>query len=281
MQRQRRCDNICSMLTVLPIPCLNDNYAYLLSVPNRDEVAVVDASEAAPVLAALGGDKPRRLSAILTTHHHHDHVGGNAELKARFPDLAVYGFSGDFAGGREGRVPAQTVGLDDGQELTVLGRRVQVLHIPGHTLTAIAYYFPDDGLLFTGDTLFSAGCGRLFEGTPAQMHASLRRLAALPGEVQVYCGHEYTLKNLAFAAAVEPDNAAVRARSELAAQKRAKNQPTVPSTLHEELQTNPFLRAAHPAVRSAAAHRFEVSRPMMADDDVEVFARIRRWRDEF
>ncbi|HRI54767.1 MAG TPA: hydroxyacylglutathione hydrolase, partial [Pseudomonadota bacterium] len=201
--------------------------------------------------------------------------------EARFPDLAVYGYSGDFAGGREGRVPAQTVGLDDGQESQVLGRRVQVLHIPGHTLTAIAFYFPDDGLLFTGDTLFAAGCGRLFEGTPAQMHASLRRLAALPGEVRVYCGHEYTLKNLSFAAVVEPDNAAVRARSEQAAQKRAKNQPTVPSTLHDELQTNPFLRAAHPAVRSAAAHRSEVARPMMADDDVEVFARIRRWRDEF
>lgn len=269
------------MLTVLPIPCFNDNYAYLLSVPGRDEVAVVDASEAAPVLAALAGDKQRRLSAVLTTHHHPDHVGGNAELKARFPDLAVYGYSGDFAGGREGRVPAQTVGLDDGQEFQVLGRRVQVLHIPGHTLTAIAFYFPDDGLLFTGDTLFAAGCGRLFEGTPAQMHASLRRLAALPGEVRVYCGHEYTLKNLSFAAVVEPDNAAVRARSEQAAQKRAKNQPTVPSTLHDELQTNPFLRAAHPAVRSAAAHRSEVARPMMADDDVEVFARIRRWRDEF
>jgi hydroxyacylglutathione hydrolase len=268
------------MLTVLPIPCLHDNYAYLLSVPDRDEVAVVDASEAPPVLAALAA-AGRRLGAILTTHHHHDPVGGNAELRARFPAVAVYGYSGDFAGGREGRVPAQTVGLDDGQEFTLLGRRVQVLHIPGHTLTAIAYYFPDDGLLFTGDTLFSAGCGRLFEGTPAQMHASLRRLAALPGEVKVYCGHEYTLKNLSFAAAVEPDNAEVRARAEKAKQLRAQSLPTVPSTLHEELQTNPFLRAAASSVRSAAAHRTEVARPMTADDDVEVFARIRRWRDEF
>ena len=269
------------MLTVLPIPCLNDNYAYLLSVPDRDEVAVADASEAAPVLAALGGDQRHRLSAVLTTHHHHDHVGGNDELKARSPDLAVYGFSGDFAGGRPGRVPAQTVGLDDAQEFQLLGRRVQVLHIPGHTLTAIAYYFPEDGLLFTGDTLFAAGCGRLFEGTPAQMHASLRRIPALAGGGKGDCGHEDTQKNPSLAPAVGPDNVAVRVRSEQAAQKRAKNQPTVPSTLHEELQTNPFLRAAHPAVRSAGAHRTEVSRPMMADDGVEVFARIRRWRDEF
>jgi hydroxyacylglutathione hydrolase len=246
----------------------------------------VDASEAAPVEAALWalaalGAGPHRLRAVLATHHHHDHVGGNVALVTRFPEAAVYGHAGDFVGGHPGRVPAQTVGLADGEEFRVLGHRVQALHIPGHTLTALAYYFPEDGLLFTGDTLFGAGCGRLFEGTPAQMHASLQRLAALPGSVKVYCGHEYTQKNLSFAAAVDPDCAAVQKRSAEVGQKRAAGQPTVPSTLAEELQTNPFLRAADPAIRAAVARRPAVAGPIVDHDDVEVFARLRSWRNEF
>lgn len=268
------------MITILPVLCLHDNYAYLLTDPGSEEAAVVDASEAAPVLAALGN---RRLAAVLSTHHHYDHVGGNAELHTRFPDAPVYAHRGDLAPGGKGRVPAQRVGLDDGEEFQLLGRRVQALHIPGHTLTAVAYYFPQDGLLFTGDTLFGAGCGRLFEGTPAQMLASLQRLAALPAAVRVYCGHEYTQKNLAFAASVEPGNAAVQARSQAVAQQRATGEPSVPSTLQEELDTNPFLRARHASVRAAAEQRPEVAAALTtgADSDVEVFARIRRWRDEF
>lgn len=271
------------MISILPVPCLHDNYAYLLTVPGGEEAVVVDASEVAPVLAAVQA-RGRRLAAVLSTHHHYDHVGGNAELHARFPDAAVYAHRGDLAPGGKGRVPAQTVGLDDGEEFQLLGQRVQALHIPGHTLTAVAYYFPVDGLLFTGDTLFGAGCGRLFEGTPAQMHASLQRLAALPAAVRVYCGHEYTQKNLAFAASVEPDNAAVKARSEAVAQQRAAGEPSVPSTLQEELQTNPFLRARHASVRAAAERRPQVGEPLSgstAGSEVEIFARIRRWRDEF
>ena len=272
------------MLTVLPIPCLHDNYAYLLTTFGRGdsagEAAIVDACEAAPVLAALTVGK-HRLQAVLTTHHHHDHVGGNEAVHARFPAAPVYAHAGDFVGEKPGRVPAQTVGLGDGQEFKLLGRRVQALHIPGHTLTALAYYFPEDGLLFTGDTLFNAGCGRLFEGTPAQMHASLQRLAALPASVRVYAGHEYTQKNLTFATAVEPDSAAIRTRTQHVAEQRAAHEPTVPATLQEELQTNPFLRVKAPSVRAAAARRPAVGGPIRDDDDVEVLARLRRWRDEF
>ena len=156
------------------IPCLHDNYAYLLS-DGGDTVAVIDPSEPGPVLKALGS---RRIAAILATHHHHDHVGGNAELRARFPEAAVYGHKNEHQEGH--RIPEQTHGLDDDEAFSVLGFSVRAPHIPGHTLTAVAYYFPDAAALFTGDTLFGAGCGRLFEGTPAQMYASLQRLLALP-----------------------------------------------------------------------------------------------------
>ena len=272
------------MLTVLPVPCLHDNYAYLLTMPGRGasggDAAVVDACEAAPVLAALAVGK-HRLKAVLATHHHHDHVGGNDAVHGRFPEAPIYAHAGDFVDAKPGRVPAQTVGLGHGEEFTVLGRRVKALHIPGHTLTALAYYFPDDGLLFTGDTLFNAGCGRLFEGTPAQMYESLQQLAALPADVRVYCGHEYTQKNLTFATAVEPDSVAIRTRSKQVAELRAAHEPTVPATLQEELQTNPFLRVTAPSVRAAAARRPAVAGPIREDDNVEVLARLRRWRDEF
>lgn len=255
------------------VPCLRDNYAYLLS-NGGDEVAVVDASETAPVLAALAG---RRLVAILATHHHHDHVGGNEELCARFPGVAVYGHAAELSGDR--RIPGQTIGLADGEAFTLLGWRGLGMHIPGHTLTAVAFYFPDAAALFTGDTLFGAGCGRLFEGTPAQMHASLARLMALPAQTGVYCGHEYADKNLVFAASVEPGNAAVQARIQAVAARRAAGQPTVPSALSEEAATNPFVRWDQPGVIAAAAKQPAVLRESL--DSVEVFARIRRWKDNF
>jgi hydroxyacylglutathione hydrolase len=233
---------------VTVIPCLKDNYAYLLRTPGSEVAVVVDPSEAAPVLAELQrlGVK---LGAIIATHHHLDHVGGNAELVEKFPGIAVYASAND-----RGRIPAQTVFVNDGDEIDVLGFKFRCLLVPGHTLGAVAYY--GEGAVFTGDTLFAAGCGRLFEGTPAMMHESLNvKLAALPDDTRVYCGHEYTASNLRFAAHVEPGNAAVRGKSERVAAQRARNEPTVPSTLAEERATNPFMRVGSPEIIANMAQR--------------------------
>jgi hydroxyacylglutathione hydrolase len=217
------------------VPCLKDNYAYILHQAGSDVAAVVDASEADPVLSALERHG-LRLGAILATHHHPDHVGGNAELVRRFPGVLVYGSAHD-----KGRIPAQNEFVSDGDDIEVLGARFRCLLVPGHTLGAVAYY--GDGSVFTGDTLFAAGCGRLFEGTAAMMYESLnRRLGELPDATRVYCGHEYTESNLRFAAHVEPDNPAVKERAEKVAALRARGEPSIPSTLAEERATNPFLR---------------------------------------
>jgi len=217
------------------IPCLKDNYAYLLRAPGADRAVVVDACEAAPVLAGLE-KLGLPLGAILSTHHHHDHVGGNEELARRYPGIEVYGSAHD-----RGRIPAQTHFVSDEAVITVCGLTFRCLLVPGHTLGAVAYV--GHGAVFTGDTLFAAGCGRLFEGTPAMMYDSLNvKLASLPSETLVYCGHEYTASNLRFAAHVEPGNSSVKAKASRVAELRARGEPTVPSTLTEERATNPFLR---------------------------------------
>jgi hydroxyacylglutathione hydrolase len=210
------------------------------------------------------------LGAVLATHHHPDHVGGTRELAERFPGLKVYGHASD-----RGRIPAQTEFLEHGASITVEGLRFQVLHIPGHTLGAVAY--AGEGAVFTGDTLFAAGCGRLFEGTPAQMHESLNvTLAALPDETLVYCGHEYTASNLRFAAHIEPGNAAVVAKAARVAQQRAQGLPTVPSTLAEEKATNPFMRVKNPEVVSSVASALSSDRSPAA-----VLGAVRAAKDKF
>lgn len=252
---------------VLPIPALRDNYAYLVADRAAGAAIVVDPSEAAPVLDAL--DRERlRLAGIWCTHHHWDHVGGIPELLRVVPGIPVLGSAHDR---RNRRIEGQTQGLEDGQVLTFGGNRYEVLAIPGHTLGAIAYV--GGGVAFTGDTLFLAGCGRVFEGTMPMMRASLARLRALDPATRIYCGHEYTEKNLAFAAAVEPYERAIATRLEHVRALRAQGRPSVPGTLAEERRTNPFLRWDVQAVRAYARGRGP------AETDDEVFARIREAKD--
>jgi hydroxyacylglutathione hydrolase len=257
---------------VVPIPLLSDNYGYLLIGPDGTRAAVVDCSDAGPVLreAARRG---LRLEAILSTHHHYDHVGGNDDAARAVPGLRVLGSEIDRT-----RVPALTEGLADGDALEVAGLRGRALFIPAHTSGHLAYIFEDGApSVFSGDTLFAAGCGRLFEGSPAQMMSSLGKLAALPDATRVYCGHEYTEKNLRFARELEPGNAAVAEKLARVERLRAEGRPTVPSTIAEEKATNPFLRWRSPELRAAIRARF----PEVADDDVAIFARIRALKDAY
>jgi len=258
------------MPEIIPIPAFADNYIWLLR--NGDVAAIVDPGDAAPVIAYLesSGITP---CAILATHHHGDHVGGIPALLARW-QVPVFGPA------RE-KIPGRTQALSGGDSIEVPGidATFEVIDVPGHTSGHIALFgeFAGGPVLFCGDTLFTGGCGRLFEGTPDQMWASLSALAALPPETRVYCGHEYTLANLRFARAVEPDNADLRAREAREQAKRARGEPTVPSTIGVERATNPFLRAHLPDVRLAvAAHAGQD----MATD-VESFAALREWKNKF
>ena len=258
------------MPAIIPIPAFSDNYIWL--VREGRHAAVVDPGDAAPVLAYLESEG-LTLSAIVTTHHHGDHVGGNAALLARFP-VPVFGPARET-------IPGRTHALAEGDEITVpgLGWKLRVLDIPGHTAGHIGYVGSDanGGVAFVGDTLFAGGCGRLFEGTPAQMADSLGKLAALPASTRVYCAHEYTLANLRFALAVEPGNAALQARLLRDQDKRDRGLPTVPSTVAEERATNPFLRAGEPDVFAVAQAR--AGRALM--DAVDAFAVIREWKNGF
>lgn len=250
-------------MIVTSIPCLSDNYAYLLECEDTKERALVDASEAAPIISAVGDKK---FGAIWCTHHHFDHVGGNVEVAAHFKVGEVVGHVSD-----RGQIPGQTRFVEDGETFALGSLGVRILHIPGHTLGAVAYVVTDEkrgqAVVFTGDTLFLAGCGRMFEGTPPIMSASLAKLAALPPETRIYCGHEYTESNLKFAAHVEPDNAKINARMG-----RAK--PTVPGNIGEELETNPFFRLRSPTIRKT------LGIPASADD-AQAFGAIRSAKDNF
>lgn len=259
-------------MRAVPVPCLADNYAYLVVCEATGKAAVIDPGEAEPVLAAAEAEGVE-LAAIWNTHHHWDHTGGNKALLDAVPELEVIGHSSD-----KGRIPGQSHFADDGDVIGLGSElRAELIHNPGHTSGAISFYVRDPGWLFTGDTLFAAGCGRLFEGTADQMYASLSRLASLPETTQVFCGHEYTENNLRFAAAVEPDNQAVAERRRRVAAIRQRGEPSVPFEIGQERETNPFLRASVPAVIEAARN----SGAPEAETPVEVFAAIRRWKDRF
>lgn len=258
------------MLKIIPVPAFNDNYLWLLHPENSDLAYVVDPGSAEPIEAALAKYE-LTLAGILLTHHHGDHIGGVQELTEN-RDIPVYG-------PHSPRIPFVTHPLEEGESVLLSGAgEFKVLEVPGHTLDHIAYYSASEAVLFCGDTLFAAGCGRLFEGTPEQMHASLRKLADLPADTAVYCAHEYTLSNLRFALAVEPGNEKLQARVEQAEKNRAFGSPTVPSVLGLELETNPFLRVEAPEVVQSAKKQ-----PNYAENDepAAIFAVLRAWKDNF
>lgn len=260
-------------LTVLAVPAFADNYLWL--VHDGRSAAVVDPGDAAPVLAALR-ERGLALTAILLTHHHNDHTGGVTELLRHYPAV-VFGPRNEAITG-----VARPLGQDDVIDVPGLDLRLSVLDVPGHTAGHIAYVragkADEAGWLFCGDTLFAGGCGRLFEGTPAQMMASLTRLAALPDDTLVYCAHEYTLSNLRFAKAVEPVNTALRARIVTDGAKRRDGLPTVPSTIGVEKASNPFLRVGEPAI---VASLVTAGKLKSGAAPVEVFAALRLWKNTF
>ncbi len=253
-------------LEIITLPCLSDNYAFLIHNPASGETALVDAPAAGAIRAALA-ERGWGLDWILLTHHHWDHVDGVAELRAAY-GAKVIGASADAH-----RLPELDLAVEDGSTFTLLGEEVQVMDVSGHTVGHIAFYMPGAAAVFTADSLMALGCGRLFEGTPQQMWASLSRLAALPPQTMVYSGHEYTQANGAFAVTVDPGNPALQARVSDIAVAREKGMPTVPSSLRLELDTNPFLRAGDSAVRANLG--------MQDAEESEVFAEIRKRKDNF
>ena len=253
-------------LELVTIPCLADNYAWLIHDAETGQTAVIDVPDPGPILAALEA-RQWRLTDILITHHHDDHIQGVDALRAQTGAM-VLGAAADAH-----RLPRLDLALDEQSSFSVGSEFARVIDVPGHTIGHIAFHFPDSRLAFTADSLMAGGCGRLFEGTPRQMHASMQKLAALPPDTLICSGHEYTATNLRFALTLEPGNRALISRIADVAEKRAKGIPTVPVPLQVELDTNPYLRAHLPALKTAVG--------LPDADDVTVFAEIRARKDKF
>ena len=255
------------MLSVTPIPAFGDNYIWLLRQDTSSEICVVDPGDAAPVIELIEREK-LTLSTVLITHHHRDHTGGLPELIERYSPHVI--------GPANPKIDGIDERVGEGDVFRMMGRRFEVHEVPGHTLDHIAFFTAGiPPLLFCGDTLFRAGCGRLFEGTPAQMHASLSQLSALPDETLVFAAHEYTLANLRFALAADPHNPDVAQAMEECQRARELDRPTLPSTLGQEKRINPFLRVSEAGVRRAAAEHGDT------DSAEATFATLRAWKDNF
>lgn len=263
------------MLTVSAIPAFSDNYIWMICDPHSPSVYVVDPGDAEPVKQRLESEN-RTLAGILVTHWHGDHIGGINSLLAAH-DVPVIGPDSD-------NIPQVTVKVHEGEQVDIFGHSFSVLEVPGHTLDHIAFFAENDAkpLLFCGDTLFAGGCGRMFEGTAEVFHHSLAKLKSLPANTRVFCAHEYTQANLRFAKAVEPANKSLLARIEDVAKARNRGLATVPSSLEMELQTNPFLRADQATVVNAAEMQSKNSaNPASSLNEIEVFATLRSWKDNF
>ena len=253
-------------MQITSVPCLSDNYAYIIIDNNSKTVGVVDPSEALPIISFLN-KKNLKLNYILNTHHHFDHIGGNIELKRKY-NAKVVGFEGD-----KHRIPGIDITLKNNEEWIFGSSKVKILHIPGHTLGHICFFFEAEKIAFTGDTLFSLGCGRIFEGSHKQMLTSLNKIKKFPINTKIYCGHEYTYKNAEFCIKYDNNNVSLKKRFEIIKKLRMKNLPTVPSTLEDELSSNIFLRCDQ--------NDLKVKLNMENQEDFKVFKKIRDLKDSF
>jgi len=253
-------------MQITPIPCLKDNYAYIINDNKSKTVGVVDPSEAEPIIAFLEKEN-LKLNYILNTHHHFDHIGGNIELKKTY-NAQVVGFDGD-----KHRIPGIDVTVKNNEQWNFGNSSVKILHIPGHTLGHICFFFEDEKIAFTGDTLFSLGCGRIFEGDHKQMLSSLNKIKKLPKNTKIYCGHEYTQKNAEFCIKYDNENSSLANQLKRIKKLRLNNLPTVPAKLEDELKSNIFLRCDQSDLK--------IKLNMENQEDFEVFKKVRDLKDSF
>ena len=253
-------------MQIITIPCLTDNYAYIINDTNSKTIGVVDPSEAHPIISYLKKEN-LKLNYILNTHHHFDHIGGNIELKKTY-NAKVVGYVGD-----KHRIPGIDINVKDNEQWVFGNSNVKILHIPGHTLGHICFFFEKEKIAFTGDTLFSLGCGKIFEGTHKQMLSSLNKIKKLPKNTKIYCGHEYTLKNAKFCMKYDKNNINLEKHFEKIKVLRSKNIPTIPSTLEDELKSNIFLRCDQ--------NDLKIKLNMKNQEDLKVFTKVRDLKDSF